>query len=159
MTVLFDLARSVVDAWEKGDLAGAVCALDGHLSELDANRESHEETIEAARRFYADGSDDSLEIDDKPFVTSAEKGAWVSAWVWVPIDTRTLGPYAALAEAESAALLQRKPYAYAWITRIGEAFAVVVADYREHEPEQVVSEYSEEGLAAKSPPQDAKGAS
>eukprot|EP01041_Mallomonas_annulata_P022753 gene22753-43114_t len=48
VTVLFDLARSVVDTWEKGDLAGAVWALDGHLSELDADRESHVETIATA---------------------------------------------------------------------------------------------------------------
>jgi hypothetical protein len=158
VTVLFDLARSVVDTWEKGDLAGAVWALDGHLSELDADRESHVETIATARRLYADGSDDSLEIDDKPFVAPADKGAWVSAWVWVPLETRTLGPFAALAEAESAALRQRKPYAYAWITRAGETFAVVVADDREHEPEAFIAEYADESLGTASTPLDAKGA-
>lgn len=29
---------------------------------------------------------DDLEIDDEPFVSVADEGVWVSAWVWVPFE-------------------------------------------------------------------------
>ena len=40
----------------------------------------------AARRLYAEGSDDDIEIDDNAQVTfnNDNSGAFVQAWVWVP---------------------------------------------------------------------------
>lgn len=40
------------------------------------------EIVEEARRRYSDGSDE-IEIDDVPFLSEANDGTWVSAWVWV----------------------------------------------------------------------------
>lgn len=40
--------------------------------------------IARARRLYAQGSDDDIEIDDDALVSEGDGGAWVQAWVWVP---------------------------------------------------------------------------
>jgi len=51
--------------------------------------------VEAAREQYAEGSDDSIEIDDDAKFSMSEHdpaeaepvmGCWVSAWVWVRAD-------------------------------------------------------------------------
>ena len=55
------------------------------LHDADPNVTDHEGTIEAARSNYAMGSDDEIEIDDKPLLSVADDGVWVSAWVWVSI--------------------------------------------------------------------------
>ena len=39
--------------------------------------------IQFARDHYAVGSNDDIEIDDKPNLSPADGGIWVSAWVWV----------------------------------------------------------------------------
>ena len=39
--------------------------------------------IEAARKAYAHGSDDNVEVDDDALVSRGEDGVWVQAWVWV----------------------------------------------------------------------------
>ncbi len=83
MLNLEQLAKNVVDNWEKGDLASAVRALDVELKEIRANRKDHEETIETARKSYCT---DDVEIDDDPMVSIGEDGVWVGAWVWVPLE-------------------------------------------------------------------------
>ena len=37
----------------------------------------------AARKLYADPSDDDIEIDPGAVVSESESGAFVAAWVWV----------------------------------------------------------------------------
>lgn len=53
------------------------------LHDADPNVREHDGTIEAARSNYAG---DDVEIDDKPLLSVADKGVWVSAWVWVEIE-------------------------------------------------------------------------
>lgn len=45
--------------------------------------------IEKARDKYEMGSDNNVEIDDRPNISMADQGCWVQAWVWVP-DGRAL---------------------------------------------------------------------
>ena len=49
-----------------------------------ANKTTEAAYIEAARRIYADESDDDIEIDSDAVVSEVEGGAFVQAWVWVP---------------------------------------------------------------------------
>jgi len=43
------------------------------------------EQIDRARRLYAYGSDDNIEIDDNATISEGDDpGVWVSAWVWLP---------------------------------------------------------------------------
>ena len=42
--------------------------------------------VTRARERYCMGSDDNVEIDDKPEVSVGDGGAWVQAWVWVADD-------------------------------------------------------------------------
>jgi len=46
--------------------------------------------LEAARRIYAEGSEDRIEIDDGALTSDAGDGSgcWVSAWVWVSKEDR-----------------------------------------------------------------------
>lgn len=83
MLMLEQLAQKVVACWEAGDLAATVRELSKQLTEIREEREAHEETIETARKTYASGD---LAIDDQPLVSVANNGAWVSAWVWVPVE-------------------------------------------------------------------------
>lgn len=83
MLALEAAAREVVAKWENGDLAQAVRQLDAALKEIDQGRLDHEETIETARRTHVS---DDLAIDEEPLVSAGEKGIWVSAWVFVPIE-------------------------------------------------------------------------
>ena len=39
--------------------------------------------VARAREMYCLGSNDDIEIDDKPKVSVADHGTWVQAWVWV----------------------------------------------------------------------------
>lgn len=52
----------------------------------DRRRERRERLIAIARRMYADGSNDDIEIYDDALVSEGMDGdgAWVQAWVWVP---------------------------------------------------------------------------
>lgn len=77
------LARAVVETWETGDLAGAVRALDQHLTELTAERAAHAAQIEWALRHQTD----EFEIDEDPVVSVGEAGVWVSGWMYVPMET------------------------------------------------------------------------
>lgn len=61
-----------------------LAAIREHLTELTADREAHELTIEAARNNHCS---DDVEIDDVPTLSIGDEGVWVSAWVWVPIET------------------------------------------------------------------------
>ena len=47
---------------------------------------TEQELIEKARELYAYPSSDDLEIDDGAKISRAESGAWVQAWVFVPIS-------------------------------------------------------------------------
>lgn len=49
------LAQAVIDNWEKGDLAAAVRDLDVHLKQERLDRQTRTETIETARKLYAEG--------------------------------------------------------------------------------------------------------
>ena len=51
------------------------------------NGASDERLREEARRIYAKGSDDDIEIDDAAEVSRGDEGAWVAAWVWLRFDT------------------------------------------------------------------------
>lgn len=52
------------------------------------DKPTREKLVEIARRMYASGSDDTVQIDATARVSRVEGGgAWVHAWVWVaPID-------------------------------------------------------------------------
>ncbi len=83
------LARKVCAeaAWPTGTMV----ELQGQLDELTTDRLAHELTIEAARNNYTMHSCADIEIDDDPFFSVADEGVWVSAWVWVPIETEAEG--------------------------------------------------------------------
>ena len=51
------------------------------MSEI--NPELAARLIDAARRQYAEGSDDNIEIDDDAKFSRGDDGCWVQAWVWV----------------------------------------------------------------------------
>lgn len=40
--------------------------------------------IAEARRLYAEGSDNRIEIDNDACVSRSKEGTWVAAWVWIP---------------------------------------------------------------------------
>ena len=42
----------------------------------------------AARRNYANPSNDDIEIDDDAKISRCDEGAWIQAWVWVPFPRR-----------------------------------------------------------------------
>ena len=45
------------------------------------------ELIEEARRRYAEGSDDNIEVDDDAQFSHLDgEGCWVSGWLWVKDD-------------------------------------------------------------------------
>ena len=81
--LLETLARDVIAAWESGDPAHAIDSLEAYLQRVDDERSAHDLTICAARSNYEDSSDHDVEIDDKPLLSIADEGVWVSAWVWV----------------------------------------------------------------------------
>lgn len=62
-----------------GALAKAIADAEGAIQYDETDRA----IIEQARTQYERPSNDDLEIDDKPFLSHAEDGCWVSAWVWV----------------------------------------------------------------------------
>ena len=49
----------------------------------DINPKLAAKLVDAARKQYAEGSDDNIEIDDGAKFSPAHEGCWVSAWVWV----------------------------------------------------------------------------
>jgi len=58
----------------------------GEMSSNERN-ERNEAAIKYARKQYAEGSDDNIEIDFSPKISPTEGdslgGVWVQAWVWV----------------------------------------------------------------------------
>lgn len=68
------LAKAVLAGIASEELAHQVLEMQGRLA-------GDEEVVTEARRLYAS---DDIEIDDVPLVSIGERGAWVSAWVWVP---------------------------------------------------------------------------
>lgn len=62
------------------ELRAAAQALKTSLDEMAAERGLHADAIASARSRYANND---LEIDDNPILSIADKGVWVSAWVWV----------------------------------------------------------------------------
>lgn len=50
---------------------------------LSSMLESATAYVSKAREKYADPSSDDIEIDDDPFISTADGGIWVNAWVWV----------------------------------------------------------------------------
>lgn len=50
------------------------------MHDADPHVKDHDGAIDAARSNYCD---DECEIDDKPLLSIADDGVWVSAWVWV----------------------------------------------------------------------------
>ena len=76
MQGLVDAAQRVIDSWEKGDLAGAVRALQEAMP-----TKADEDLRDVAAERYAN---DDVEIDDTAYVCEGNGGYWVSAWVWVP---------------------------------------------------------------------------
>lgn len=66
------------------------------LHDADPNVKDHDGTIEAARSNYAD---DDCEIDDKPLLSVADEGVWVSAWVYVRTSYPEDGDAAEVAHA------------------------------------------------------------
>jgi hypothetical protein len=63
-------------------------ALRAMQCKIDGLGRASKEQIERARKEYAHGSDDNLEIDDDASVSTGDYGYWVQAWVW--LDTRGL---------------------------------------------------------------------
>lgn len=83
MLMLEQLARDVVKNWASGDLAQTVRNLDTLLQEMAADRLLYAAQIAEAGH----QTNDDLEIDDDPLLSVADEGVWVSAWVWVPIES------------------------------------------------------------------------
>lgn len=78
MQGLVEAAQRVIDTWGSGDLAGAVRALRSALP-VAADEALREKAV-------AKYASDDVEIDDTAYVSEADNGAWVSAWVWIPED-------------------------------------------------------------------------
>ena len=54
------------------------------LAQAESTRaQATPDEIDAARKAYAHGSDDNIEVDDNALVSRGEDGVWVQAWVWV----------------------------------------------------------------------------
>jgi hypothetical protein len=49
----------------------------------DKTRPTDEDYIAAAKRLYADPSDDDIEISNVATTSQNDDGCWVSAWVYV----------------------------------------------------------------------------
>lgn len=77
---LIDAARAFAQDQSKTNKQLLATALRG-IDEAGEQQVAYHADIEAARTKYAD---DDLEIDDEAFVSEADEGTWVSAWVWVP---------------------------------------------------------------------------
>lgn len=90
--------RALIEAGlEQGDVLNI-------LAELDPAQKDHDGTIEAARANYCN---DDLEIDDTPLLSPTENGCWVSAWVWVAIDSEiTPEPEARTSSASGSAVAE-----------------------------------------------------
>lgn len=81
-----ELAASIDDVRDSAELSfsfdcsvGGVEAVDVTVGEVAI--------IEMACDLYVDGSDDDIAIREDARVSQAKDGAWVSAWVWVPIPS------------------------------------------------------------------------
>ncbi|TSP14058.1 hypothetical protein [Cupriavidus campinensis] len=81
MKSLVEAAREVLANWETGDLAGAVHALEGALETVTQAEQTLRDI--AAKHAY-DSMRDDLEVDDTAFISEADDGIWVSAWLWIP---------------------------------------------------------------------------
>lgn len=56
------------------------------IDEVSQDQEAYAGEIHKAREQYAEGSDNTIEIDDDPMLSVGDDGIWVGAWVWVPTD-------------------------------------------------------------------------
>ncbi|WP_404299019.1 hypothetical protein [Alicycliphilus denitrificans] len=74
-------ARGVVNTWEQGNLAQAVCSLDQALQDQDKWRLEQAGAIAQARELYGC---ETCVIDPLPLVAPSEVGTFVAAWLWVP---------------------------------------------------------------------------
>jgi hypothetical protein len=50
---------------------------------LDGLGQAGPELVSRARKQYADGSDDNIEIDKDAGKSECDDGVWVQAWVWL----------------------------------------------------------------------------
>lgn len=79
-----DKVQALLELLEQGRAAIALQAVKEKLEQAREDLDAYENSIDAARSNYADGSDDDVEIDDIPVLSPSDKGVWVGAWVWVP---------------------------------------------------------------------------
>ena len=88
------------------DMTGGPCPSDdcpSHDKIADNRPRATPDQIDEARKMYAEGSDDDIEIDDDALVSEGEGGTWVQAWVWVAAEAtetvsdeeRSFGPHQA----------------------------------------------------------------
>lgn len=82
MNELISAARAVLTNWEKGDLAGAVRALEVALTALPERTTASSEQIGVARDYT--GWSDELRFDDDAEISEADNGHWISCWQWIP---------------------------------------------------------------------------
>lgn len=83
MLILETLARELVaklETWP-GVHPDHYAQLKSWLKETDQERRDFPDILKQARGLHAS---DEVEIDDDPFLSIADEGVWVSAWVWVP---------------------------------------------------------------------------
>lgn len=57
------------------------------MSEFSKANEDFSDAISDAHSQYAN---DDVEIDAFPLISEADKGVWVSAWVWVPLPEKEI---------------------------------------------------------------------
>ena len=96
----------------------AISFLQAKADEQGALRAEHDGTITCAHAAYVD---DDCEIDDLPVLSIADKGVWVSAWVWVPIEDEEeeLDEWEAKRVRDIANAFSRKLYVQLGATAMG----------------------------------------
>lgn len=60
--------------------------LAARIAEGETDLGTYAAEIDRARDDYAMGSDDDIEIDDRPAVSAGDDGVWIAAWVWVRFE-------------------------------------------------------------------------
>lgn len=74
-------ARGVIENWDQGNLAQAVCELDRVLRSQEQGRL---ECADAIQRMRDQFTTDECVIDTPPLVAPGDGGAFVAVWIWMP---------------------------------------------------------------------------
>jgi hypothetical protein len=77
------LGKPAVGETYTDQLGAYLAALQHWLANTRINVKATTDEIDLARRKYAYGSSDDVEVDDDAQASHGDDGTWVSAWVWL----------------------------------------------------------------------------